>query len=94
MRYELRASVGVYWKNEKKLLVDNRTVDVVQAYPYGESLRGPPEAIVVGDNGKLWMQGRMIGGPVVAGGSACLELQVKNHSNRGVIYIFFPISLL
>lgn len=82
MRYELRASVGVYWKNEKKLVVDNRTVDVVQAYPYEES---SPEAIVVGDNGKLWMQGRMIGGPVVSGGSACLELQIKNHSNKKVI---------
>ncbi|KAF8800493.1 hypothetical protein BYT27DRAFT_7227437 [Phlegmacium glaucopus] len=79
VRYELRASVGVYWKNEKKLVVDNKTVDVVEAYPYDKS---PPEAIVVGDNGKLWMQGRMIGGPVVAGGMGYLELQVKNHSNK------------
>ncbi|KAF8800463.1 hypothetical protein BYT27DRAFT_7262865 [Phlegmacium glaucopus] len=55
------------------------TVDVAEAYPYDKS---PPEAIVVGDNGKLWMQGRMIGGPVVAGGTAYLELQVKNHSNK------------
>lgn len=98
VRYEIRASVGVYWKNEKKLVVDNRAVDVVQAYPYEESLRSPPEAIVVGDNGKLWMQGRMIGGPVVAGGSACLELQVKNHSNKKVIYCFlsrfFAIKLI
>ena len=96
MRYEIRASVGVYWKNEKKLVVDNRAVDVVQAYSYEESLRGPPEAIVVGDNGKLWMQGRMIGGPVVAGGSACLELQVKNHSNKKVKKnsYFFAIKLI
>jgi hypothetical protein len=59
----------------------------VQAYPYHES---SPEAIVVGDNGKLWMQGRMMGGPVVvAGESACLELQVKNHSNKKVNALFF-----
>ena len=94
VRYELRASVGVYWKNEKKLVVDNRTVDIVQAYPYEDHLRGPPEAIVVGDNGKIWMQGRMIGGLVVAGGSACLELQVKNHSNKKVFTILFLLPLL
>ncbi|KAF8800481.1 hypothetical protein BYT27DRAFT_7262880 [Phlegmacium glaucopus] len=64
---------------DPKLVVDNKTVDVVEAYPYDKS---PPEAIVVGDNGKLWMQGRMIGGPVVAGRTAYWELQVKNHSNK------------
>ena len=94
MRYELRASVAVYWKNENRLVVDNKTVDIVQAYPYENSLGGLPETIVVGDNGKLWMQGRMIGGPVVAGGSACLELQVKNHSNKKVITGLFLFSSL
>lgn len=89
MRYELGASVDVYWKNEQKLVVDNRTVDVVQAYRYKDSLRGPPEAIVVSDAGKLWMQGMMIGGSVVAGGSACLELQVKSRFNKKVITVFF-----
>ena len=94
VRYELRASVGVYWKNEKKLVVDIKTVDIVQAYTYQESLHGPPEAIVVGDNGKLWMQGRIIGGPVVAGESACLELQVKNHSNKKVISFFCSLPFI
>ena len=95
MRYELRASVDVYWKNEKKLVAVNRTVDIVQAYPYEEFLRGPPEATVISDDGKLWMQGRMIGGPIVAGRSACLELQVKNHSNKKVFLSpFFVIKLI
>ena len=88
VRYETRTGVGVYWKNEKKW-VDNKSVDVVQAYPYHES---SPEPIVVGDNGKLWVQGRMMGGPVVAGESACLELQVKNHSNKKV-NAFFSVIL-
>ncbi|KAF8800446.1 hypothetical protein BYT27DRAFT_7216951 [Phlegmacium glaucopus] len=70
-----------------KLAVDNKTVDVVEAYPYEKS---PPEAIVVGDNGKLWMQGRMSGGPVVAEGTAYLELQVKNHCNTSPEYIIPP----
>jgi hypothetical protein len=38
-------------KERKKLVIVNRTVDAVQGYPYKESLRGPPEAFVVGDNG-------------------------------------------
>ncbi|KAF8963101.1 hypothetical protein BDZ97DRAFT_1821755 [Flammula alnicola] len=81
--YELRASVGVYWKNEKRLVVDKRPIDVVEAYPYEETYLGKvPEGIVVGENGKLWMQGKMVGSVVVAGESACLELQVKNHSNK------------
>ncbi|KDR78551.1 hypothetical protein GALMADRAFT_117961 [Galerina marginata CBS 339.88] len=85
VRYELRASVGVYWKNEKRLVIDKHPIDVVEAYPYDEILGKIPEAIVVGENGKLWMQGRMVGvgGSIaVAGESACLELQVKNHSNK------------
>jgi len=83
VRYELRASVGVFWKNEKRLVVDKHPVDVVEAFPYEEAyLSKAPEGIVVGESGKLWMHGRMVGSVVVAGGSACLELQVKNHSGR------------
>ncbi|KAF8193322.1 hypothetical protein BJ912DRAFT_960669 [Pholiota molesta] len=83
VRYELRASVGVFWKNEKRLVVDKRPIDVVEAYPFDETLMGKvPEAIVVGENGKLWMQGKIVGSVIVAGESACLELQVKNHSNK------------
>ncbi|KAF8799080.1 hypothetical protein BYT27DRAFT_6870071 [Phlegmacium glaucopus] len=72
-----RASVFIGKMKRSWLLIIRP--DVVGAYPYEKF---PPEAIVVGDNGKLWMQGRMIGGPVVAGGTAYLELQVKNHSNK------------
>ncbi|KAF8149049.1 hypothetical protein B0H34DRAFT_734649 [Crassisporium funariophilum] len=83
VRYELRSSVGVYWKSEKRLVVDKHGVDVVEAYPFEDTyMSKSPEAIVVGENGKLWMQGRMVGHVVVAGESACLELQVKNHSNK------------
>jgi len=82
VRYELRASVGVYWKSEKRLVLDKRPVEVVEAYPFEESR--PPEAIVIGENGKLWMQGKIVGNVIVAGESACLELQVKNHSNKKV----------
>ncbi|PPQ69295.1 hypothetical protein CVT26_001613 [Gymnopilus dilepis] len=83
VRYELRASVGVFWKNEKRLVIDKHTIDVVESYPYDAVLSGGiPEAIVVGEGGKIWMQGRVLGSVVEAGGIACLELQVKNHSNK------------
>ncbi|KAF8344755.1 hypothetical protein F5887DRAFT_1283095 [Amanita rubescens] len=37
----------------------------------------------VGENGKLWMQGNIIGGGIItAGESVCVELQVKNHSSK------------
>ncbi|KAF8799072.1 hypothetical protein BYT27DRAFT_6869810 [Phlegmacium glaucopus] len=72
-----RASVFIGRMKRSWLLIIR--LDVVEAYPYEKF---PPEAIVVGDNGKLWMQGRMIGGPVVAGGTAYLGLQVRNHSNK------------
>ncbi|KAH9481910.1 hypothetical protein JR316_0006440 [Psilocybe cubensis] len=81
--YELRASVGVFWKNEKRLVIDKRPIDVVEAYLYDDVLMGKvPESIVIGENGKLWMQGKIVGNVILAGESACLELQVKNHSNK------------
>jgi len=46
--------------------------------------RVEPEGVVVGENGKIWAQGRIVGGMAVAGESACVELQVKNHSSKKV----------
>ena len=43
-----------------------------------------PEGLVVGEGGKIWVQGRVLGGMLVAGESACVELQVKNHSAKRV----------
>jgi predicted CoA-binding protein len=85
----------VFWKNEKRLVVDKRPIDVVEAYPFDETLMGKvPEAIVVGENGKLWMQGKIVGSVIVAGESACLELQVKNHSNKKVFLFRSFVFLL
>ena len=43
-----------------------------------------PDGIKVGENGKIWMQGKVLGGFMVAGEPACIELQVKNHSTKKV----------
>lgn len=81
LRYEVRASVGVAWKGERRLVTDKKDVDVVEAFD-GDPDRVSPEAVVVGEGGKIWAQGRVMGGVVVAGRGACVELQVKNHSAK------------
>ncbi|KAL1683224.1 hypothetical protein EV122DRAFT_273346 [Schizophyllum commune] len=81
VRYEVRATVGVFWKGEKRLVIDKTKVDVVESYEE-DFARAEPEGVVVGENGKIWAQGRVIGGVVVAGESACVELQLKNHSTK------------
>ncbi|KAI0763340.1 hypothetical protein BD413DRAFT_643412 [Trametes elegans] len=81
LRYEARASVGVAWKGEKKLVTDKKPVDVVERFEEDFS-RVDPEGVIVGENGKIWMQGKVLGGFLVSGQPACIELMVKNHSSK------------
>ncbi|KAK7686099.1 hypothetical protein QCA50_010911 [Cerrena zonata] len=81
VRYEARASVGVSWKGDKRLVTDKKEVDVVESFQE-EFARTEPEGVVVGENGKFWVQGRVIGGVLIAGQPACVELHVKNHSAK------------
>lgn len=75
--------MGVAWKGEKKLVTDKKPVDVVERF--WEDIRQPEsEGVIVGENGKIWMQGRVLGGFMVAGEPACIELMVKNHSTKKV----------
>ncbi|KAJ6611168.1 hypothetical protein B0H10DRAFT_2224391 [Mycena sp. CBHHK59/15] len=90
VRYELHASVGVCWKGEKRLVTDKKDLEVVECFEEDFS-RPEPEGVVVAENGKIWAQGKIVGGVVVAGESACVELQVKNHSakkNSGLVVTF------
>ena len=105
IRYEVRASVGVSWKDQNRLVTDKFPVDVLQRYPGGVDATGneggsfdfdtwpAPEGLIVGEGGKIWVQGRVLGGMLVAGESACVELQVKNHSAKRVrplLYLATP----
>lgn len=85
IKYELRASVSVYWKGEKKLVMCKKDVQVVESFEEDMG-RQAPEGVVVGEYGKIWVQGKVVGGIVVAGESACVELQVKNHSSKKVSF--------
>ncbi|KAF8637756.1 hypothetical protein AX17_002598 [Amanita inopinata Kibby_2008] len=87
VKYELRASASVYWRGDKKLVTERKSVDVVEGlddvlledYANGNQAT----SIAVGEHGKVWMQGSIVGGGIVtAGESACVELQVKNHSPK------------
>lgn len=66
--------------------MERKEVVVVEA-PEGS----PPvdsERIVVGENGKIWAQGRVLNPYVVTGRDACVELFVKNHSTKRVSLVF------
>jgi hypothetical protein len=94
VRYEVRASAAVVWKGERRLVTASREAVVVEDI---EDVEQKAEAIVVGENGKIWAQARVVGGMLVAGAGACLELQVKNHSTKKVCpshQLFDPISSL
>lgn len=84
VRYEIRASVGVAYKGENRLVTDKKEVDVVESFEEDFN-RHEPEGVIVGENGKIWVQAKLLGGFVVAGQPACVELQVKNHSTKKVV---------
>ncbi|KAH8827574.1 hypothetical protein DL96DRAFT_1680026 [Flagelloscypha sp. PMI_526] len=81
VKYMVRATVGVFWKGEKRLVVSTKELDVVGAFDW-DSARNEPEGVTVGENGKIWMMGKVVGGVCVSGEPGCVELQVKNHSNK------------
>lgn len=83
LRYEVRASVGVAHRGEKRVVTDVAETDVVQC----EDMNGiAAEHVVVGENGKMYVQGRIPGGRIVSGQQAYLELHVKNHSLKKVCF--------
>lgn len=88
VRYEVRGSVGIFWKDERQLVTDRDEVTVLETceedFGLGSRAKAEEGAIVVGESGRFWMHGRLIGGLLIAGESACVELQVKNHSSRKV----------
>ena len=83
LRYEVRATVGVVYKGERRLVTDRKMVDVVELYRPDPS-RPDADGVIVAENGKILMQGRIQGGFLVAGQPTCVELLVKNHSTKKV----------
>lgn len=83
IRYEIRASVSVAWRGDKRLVTDKREVKVVESWdPTDEALS--PQAVVITEGGKIWAQATLTNGVVVGGQSACIDLQLKNYTQRWV----------
>ncbi|KAH7926359.1 hypothetical protein BV22DRAFT_1063091 [Leucogyrophana mollusca] len=81
IRYQVRASVGVALREERRLVTDNREVSIVELGD-DSSYAQPPQGIAVAEGGDIWARAVVVNGGVVAGESACVELQLKNHSKK------------
>ena len=82
VRYEVRATIGVFWKGEKTHVQDSKEVDIAECLVETRIQREP--TTIVTEAGKMWVQGQTLGGLAIAGRSACVELKVKNHSTKKV----------
>ncbi|KAF9007378.1 hypothetical protein BDQ17DRAFT_1422761 [Cyathus striatus] len=87
-RYELRASVNVWWRGERRVVLCRREVEIVEE-PKDEQER--EERVAVGEGGKVSVSGRVWGyedtgegreGVLVPGRTGCVELFVRNHSSK------------
>ncbi|KIJ62924.1 hypothetical protein HYDPIDRAFT_188824 [Hydnomerulius pinastri MD-312] len=81
IRYEVRASVGVSWHGDKRLVTDKREVKVVEAFDLTREAQ-VPQGAVIADGGKIWAQATVSNGAIVGGENAYIDLQLKNHSQR------------
>ncbi|KIJ14386.1 hypothetical protein PAXINDRAFT_116058 [Paxillus involutus ATCC 200175] len=81
IRYEVRASVSVSWRGDKRLVTDKREVKVVEGWG-GINAAHLPQAAVIAEGGKIWAQATITNGAVVGGETACIDLQLKNNSQR------------
>ncbi|KAG9051182.1 hypothetical protein FS837_011297 [Tulasnella sp. UAMH 9824] len=79
VRYEVKANVEVFWKGEKRVVTIQRPVKIMECLPL---LRNPIPNVILGEGGKIHVQGRMVNLFTILGHSACLELFVQNHSNK------------
>ncbi|KAG9039370.1 hypothetical protein FRB95_010658 [Tulasnella sp. JGI-2019a] len=79
VRYEIIAHVEVFWKGERRVVTDQKKVEVTECLP---QLRELPPAVLVGEGGRLHVRARLIGLFVILGQTGCVELFLQNHSNR------------
>ncbi|KAG8905349.1 hypothetical protein FRB99_000177 [Tulasnella sp. 403] len=79
VRYEIIAHIEVFWKGEKRVVAAQKPIDVVECLP---QLQERPPAIVLGEGGKIHIQARLLSAFSVVGQTGCIELFMRNHSNR------------
>ena len=80
--YEIRATVAVFWKGERTVVCHNKEVQVTECLIESRIPREP--STLVAEGGKMVVRAQVVGGIGVSGRSTCVELQVKNHSQKKV----------
>jgi len=88
IRYEVRASVGVAFRGEKRLVTNNIEAEVVQCQDMDGAVE---EHVAISENGKFYIRGLLLGGRIFAGEVARFELQVKNHTSKKVSNFLFSL---
>lgn len=75
--------MSVAWRGDKRLVTDMREVKVVENWDPTNAAPSP-QAVAITHGGKIWAQATLTNGVVVGGESACIDLQLKNHTQRWV----------
>lgn len=83
IEYKIRASIGVSYKGETRFLTNSVNAELVQCQDMDDTT---DEHVVVGENGKVYVRGKLVGGRVIMGEKGCLELHVKNQTSKKVRY--------
>lgn len=96
IRYEVGASVSVAWRGDIRLVTDKREVKVVESCDPTDAAPSP-QAVVITEGGRIWAQATLTNGVVVGGETACIDLQLKNHTQRWVcpsrvLLFLFPLK--
>lgn len=91
IEYKIRVSIGVAYKGDNRLLMNSINAELVQCQDMENTL---DEHIVVGEGGKMYVRGKLIGGRLVTGEKACLELYVKNQTPKKVCRLFIEVLLV
>ena len=85
VRYEIKASAQVIWRDVRSVVVCTKPLDVVESFNNEAELMGKEDGeTLVAENGKMWVRGKVVGGFVVPGESACVEFWVRNHTAKKV----------
>ncbi|KAG9054821.1 hypothetical protein FS842_004040 [Serendipita sp. 407] len=78
--YEIRGTVAVFWKGERTSVKSSKEVVVTECLVDSRVSREP--STLVAEGGKMVVQAQVVGGIGVTGKPACVELHVKNHSQK------------
>ncbi|GJJ08717.1 hypothetical protein Clacol_002936 [Clathrus columnatus] len=79
IEYKVRVNIGVAYKGDVRLLTNTVDAELVQC----QDMEGTVEEhVVIGENGKVYVRGKLVSGRAIVGEKGCLELHVKNQTSK------------